>query len=235
MITERAPTEAIKSTAEPLKNMQPKALAQSIIDDKVTILESAFNKIYKERMHDIPIINDKIEVRVIGFQQWQNSYLCIMITPWFMNLMLLPGKTENWDEKRETTANTHTFPSGNYQFLVGFEPGIGKYQMCSLFSPMFEFSDNDAAVETAKVAITELMNKENTEEADIDSRQLEAIWNGTEAHPDKIATDPSQDTLTKEQTDNIEAPKPLSEKMQEPISRRRLLRGAIMLDDDEKH
>jgi [NiFe] hydrogenase assembly HybE family chaperone len=207
-----------------------KPVAQEIIDKKTSLLETAFNHIHKERMVDVPILNDKIEVAVIGFQQWQNSYLCIMITPWFMNLMLLPGEEENWDDMRETTANRHTFPSGNYEFLVGYEPDIGKYQMCSLFSPMFEFADNDAAVETAEVAIRELMNDENIEQNDIDSAQLEAIWDGTEEHPDKIA---AREAAAKAKA---EAPprKPLKERMNEPVSRRRLLRGALMLEDDEE-
>ncbi len=208
---------------------QPEPVPAHIAEEKVTLLESTFNTIYKERMHDVPIINDKIEVHVVGFQQWQKSYLCIMITPWFMNIMLLPGETENWDEKRETASSTHTFPSGSYTFLVGFEPGIGKYQMCSLFSPMFEFADNDAAVETAEVAIKELMNIENVEETDINSRQIEAIWDGTEEHPDKIAAREEAEKIKAEAPPRM----PLKERMQQPVSRRQLLRGAIMLEDDE--
>ncbi|RKZ70241.1 MAG: hypothetical protein DRQ44_01255 [Gammaproteobacteria bacterium] len=201
-----------------------------ILESKVALLETTFNTIYKERMNDVPIINNKIKVRAIGFQHWQNSYLCIMITPWFMNLMLLPGESENWDDMQETSSSKHTFPSGNYQFLVGYEPDIGKYQMCSLFSPMFEFTCDAAAVETAEIVIKELMNIENVEEVDIDSTQLEAIWDGTEEHPDKIA---AKEAAAKAKA---EAPprKPLKERMEEPVSRRRLLRGALMLEDDEE-
>jgi [NiFe] hydrogenase assembly HybE family chaperone len=211
-----------------------KPVAQKIIDKKTAMLVAAFDHIHKERMFDVPILNDKVQVAVIGFQQWQNSYICIMITPWFMNLMLLPGEEENWDDMRETTASRHTFPSGNYEFLVGFEPDIGKYQMCSLFSPMFEFADNEAAVETAQVAIRELMNSENIEQTDIDSAQIEAIWDGTEEHPDKVAArEAAREAAAKAKA---EAPprKPLKERMEEPVSRRRLLRGALMLEDDEK-
>lgn len=217
----------------PLEVTAPEPVPEHILEQKTALLKNTFNTIYKERMFDIPIINDKIDVSVIGFQQWQNSYLCILITPWFMNLMLLPGEDENWDELRETTSTRHTFPSGNYQFLVGFEADIGKYQMCSLFSPMFEFADNDAAVDTAEVAIKELMNSENIEHTDIDSRQIEAIWDGTEEHPDKIAA--REDAEQARAKALAEAPprKPLKERMEQPVSRRRLLRGALMLDDNK--
>ena len=210
-----------------------KPVPADIIEQNTRKLEDAFNAIYKERMHDVPVINERIKVSVIGFQRWQNSYLCIMITPWFMNLMLLPGEDENWDELLETTSVRHTFPSGNYQFLVGFEADIGKYQMCSLFSPMFEFTDNAAAIDTAEVAIKELMNCENIEHSDIDSHQIAAIWDGSEEHPDKVAA--REEAEKAKMKANAEAParKPLKERMAQPISRRRLLRGALMLDDDK--
>jgi len=238
-MTTQATAENINTDTALAEPAQPEAVLEKpvpthILDKKVALLETTFNTIYKERMHDVPITNDKIEVTVIGFQQWQNSYLCIMITPWFMNLMLLPGETENWDEKRETTSNKHTFPSGNYQFLVGFEPDIGKYQMCSLFSPMFDFADNDAAIETAQAVIKELMNIDNIEETDIDSRQIEAIWDGTEEHPDIIAARESAEKNREKVRSQTPQRAPLKERMEQPVSRRRLLRGAFMLEDDEK-
>lgn len=204
-------------------------LAQSIIDEKVSLLESTFNIIYKERMLDLPIINKKIHVKAMGFQAWQNSYLCIMITPWFMNLMLLPGASENWDDKIETTSHKYIFPSGNYSFLVGFEDAIGKYQTCSLFSPMFDFADNEAAIDTAQAAIKELMNNENIEDIDIDSKTIEGIWGGSVEHPDKVAA--------RKEAQAIEDAIPqqtLEVKMQKPISRRELLRGVIRLDKEDK-
>ena len=198
-------------------------MSDSNIQQKVEALESIYNQIYKERMADVPITNDKIEVSAIAFQRWQESYLGVMITPWFMNLMLLPGETENWDDKQELSARTHTFPSGNYEFITGFEPDIGKYQMCSLFSPMFEFTDNDAAIETAEAAIKELMNTDNVEETDIKTQQIENIWNGVE----EKTNDPKRQS-------QVETTPTLSEKLEKPISRRRLLRGTLMLKDDEK-
>ena len=198
-------------------------MLDSDTQQKVVILESVFNRIYKERMADVPIINDKIEVKAIAFQRWQTSYIGVMITPWFMNLIMLPGETENWDDKRELSSSTYTFPSGNYEFLTGFEPDIGKYQMCSLFSPMFEFAENNAAIETAEAVITELMNTDNIEKADIKTQQIEDIWNGIE-----------EKTPDPDKQNSVEATPTLQQKMDKPISRRKLLRGALLLDNEEQ-
>jgi [NiFe] hydrogenase assembly HybE family chaperone len=41
------------------------------------------------------------------------------------------------------------FPSGCYEFMGGEEAECGAYQFCSLFSPAFDFCDQDSAVATA--------------------------------------------------------------------------------------
>lgn len=193
-------------------------LPDPLIQQKVDLLESKFNLIHQQRMGDIPILNDKIKVTAVGFQHWQKSYLGILITPWFMNLMLLPGKSENWDNLELLNKHRHHFPSGSYTFITGHEDGIGKYQMCSLFSPMFDFADHDAAVETAEVAIQELLNADNVEQIDIDSQRIENIWNGVEEKSGELAPNSTEHPA-------------LTEKLEKPISRRELLRSALLQDD----
>ncbi len=186
-------------------------------------LEATFERIYHERMTDIPIVNDKIGVHAVGFQHWQQFYLGVMVTPWFMNLTLFPVNSEDWKDKPELSTSIYAFPSGRYKFLTGFEPEIGKYQTCSLFSPMFEFADNAAAIETAEFILKELMNDENIEQGDIDTEQIEKIWHGEQSNPEEHSEHP-------EETDQT-TPK---EKLSSPISRRQLLRGTLMMGD-EKH
>ncbi len=175
-------------------------------------LETAFEHIYRERMSDIPVINEKISIHAIGFQPWEQSYLGVMVTPWFMNLMLLPSALENWDDKKTGTHTSYYFPSGRYQFLTGFEAEIGKYQSCSLFSPMFEFADDTAAIETAEIILQELMNSENIEQGDIQTEEIEKIWQG------EIEKPTEKQDLTTEQTHA-----PPTSKINTPISRRQLI------------
>jgi len=216
---------------------QPSEYQAREIKQKKQLLEDTFNLIHKTRMHDIPILNDKIKVAAIGFNLWEGTYICVMVTPWFMNLMLLPGEDEDWDELDKQTKQSHVFPSGRYTFITGFEPAIGKYQTCSLFSPMFEFADNVAAVDTAEAAIKELLNVENIEELDIDAQQIEDIWNGDIPHPD-IEDAQTQalneaKVLSDEQKKNILEEKTLAEKLETPISRRQMLRGKFFGDDEK--
>lgn len=189
-------------------------------------LEDVFNRIQIERMSDMPMVNKKLKIHALGFQSWQKSTIGVLITPWFMNLILLPGEEEDWSEYQELGTNTHIFPSGRYQFITAREKDIGTYQTCSLFSPMFEFADDDAAVETGEVVIKELMNEENQDEQHIQPEQMEAIWNG---NPEEAV----------EQNDATEIPSTeenrptISERLEQPVSRRELLRGVLQLDGDK--
>lgn len=188
-------------------------------------LETVFEKIYRERMSDMPLVNPALQVKAIGFQPWQDDYLGILITPWFMNLMLLPGKPDQWAGRAELSTQKFAFPSGQYEFITGIDEDIGVYMMCSLFSPMFEFADQQAAIETAEAALAGLMQAEATDDTDAEARNIEKIWNG-ETDKDSL-----QNTQKTSQSD-VNRPT-LKEKLDKPVSRRELLRGALMLEDEQ--
>ncbi len=51
-------------------------------------IEETFTHIQNEQMKDIPILNHAIRVETVAFQAWCGCCAGILITPWFMNLML---------------------------------------------------------------------------------------------------------------------------------------------------
>lgn len=197
--------------------------AQKEIEGK---LERVFNCIYRERMSDMPMVNNKLQVHAIDFQPWQQHYIGVLSTPWFMNLMLLPGDQDDWSNLPELGKQSQLFPSGRYEFITGYESQLGKYQMCSLFSPMFEFADDDAAVETAHIIMSELMKQENQDEAHIQPTQMEAIWKGEEL--------PELNLKARITQHNDEPQRPLiSARLEQPLSRRQLLSGIFNPDTDK--
>jgi [NiFe] hydrogenase assembly HybE family chaperone len=124
-------------------------------------LEPIFQMILEKRMEGVPIINDRLTVKAVDFQQWHSYQLGILITPWFMNLILLPAIKTNVEQAQVGSKETHVFPSGAYEFIAGFEDGLGFYLSCSLFSPMFEFEDQDIAELTAQEALLAIMSEDN--------------------------------------------------------------------------
>ena len=185
-------------------------------------LEQRYRSIERERMRDLPFLNPALHVKAIGFRQWQGRCLGVLITPWCMNLMLLPCEGDEWQTLQIGDKQRHLLPSGSYEFIVGEEAGIGRYQMCSLFSPMFEFADQETAEATALAAMEALMDAHNRDSASTREREISRRWHG-EPEPGETAAMSPED----------EAPAlALSERLEQPISRRELLRGRITSERD---
>jgi len=125
-------------------------------------LETTFGHIRSTRMADVPILNEAIGVEAVGFREIDEGLLGVLVTPWFMNLMLLPVDAAAWKDQCAGEKTVHSLPAGSYEFIAGSEDGVGDYRMCSLFSPMFEFADHEAAVETAAAVMDGIMTSEET-------------------------------------------------------------------------
>lgn len=122
------------------------------------VLEASFNQILQTRMQGLPMVNPKLMVRALGFGKISQDWLGVLITPWCMNLLLIPDKDSDWQEKQPGIKFERKFPYGDFEFTVANESGLGIYAQCSLFSPMFQFADQDAAVTAAKAALHTLLS-----------------------------------------------------------------------------
>jgi [NiFe] hydrogenase assembly HybE family chaperone len=131
----------------------------------ISRLETVFFEIQTSRMADVPVLNSALQVEAVSFMSWREDWLGILITPWFMNLMLLPHIGKTWTGLVTGQTVVHTFPSGEYDFIVGQEAALGEYQSCSLFSPMFEFPDQACARATAQAALANLFAADAAQEA----------------------------------------------------------------------
>jgi [NiFe] hydrogenase assembly HybE family chaperone len=120
---------------------------------RTEVLERVFLQIQQERMQDIPILNPALQVRALGFVVAEHANtekvgFGILLTPWFMNVMLLPLHAVS---RNHLDGKTETYLIGEdaFSFISGSEQGIASYQMCSMFSPVLEFQNQQVACETA--------------------------------------------------------------------------------------
>jgi len=120
-------------------------------------LEATFNDILNKRMRELPIVNSALSVQAVGFNRFGEDWLGILITPWFMNLMLLPAPDSVWRGQHAGTKIDMHFPYGTFEFTLGGETQIGTYALCSLFSPMFQFENQAAALAAAEAALQGLL------------------------------------------------------------------------------
>lgn len=142
-------------------------------------LEAVFARIQSERMTGVPILNPRLEVEAAAQRDWNGHSLSVLITPWFINLMLLPETEEGvaaFAALKPGANVLHKFPAGRFEFIVGEEGELGRYQMCSLFSPVLEFEDQEAA-RTAAVAALDALFDATLDPAASESRSGEVPRN----------------------------------------------------------
>ncbi len=122
-------------------------------------VEQAFFRIQQDNMADVPILNQALSVEAIDFQRWQGHWLGIVVTPWCMSVLLVPGSTGNWVSTGENKRRFVKFPAGDFAFLGSVEVELGEYQSCSLFSPMGKFSSQSEASMTARASMIGLLTE----------------------------------------------------------------------------
>jgi len=181
-------------------------------ENPASVLASAFRAVYEERMQGLPFINPALSVEAVDVQPWNGHWLGVLITPWFMNLMLLPDDDAAWPALRPGEKCEKSFPAGVFEFIAGHEDTLGEYLACSLFSPMFEFADHETARLTAAAARAALFDATNLEQTDI------ALYPRAPEREEEVIPDDG-------------APGPLEvlqENLSAPISRREFLQGGFL-------
>lgn len=119
-------------------------------------LEQQFRTIHQTAMLDTPLCNDALQVQAIGFRPYDGQALGIVVTPWFMNLVLAPLPGHDFPEGRVGDRRPLKLPAGQVDFMIGELVGFGRLDSCSLFSPVFDFADHKTAGDTAAAVIEAL-------------------------------------------------------------------------------
>ncbi|TAN72143.1 MAG: [NiFe]-hydrogenase assembly, chaperone, HybE [Magnetospirillum sp.] len=126
---------------------------------RVDTLVAVFTRIGEERMKDLSLYNGSLTVEAVGFRTVnfpsQGDWLAgILVTPWFMNLMLLPPSPETFAGVEPGTRRKIALPKGEETFVVNEIEEVGSYAALSIHSPMGQFPEHNAAA-TAAWAVVE--------------------------------------------------------------------------------
>lgn len=120
--------------------------------DPAPALAQALAAIAATRMAGLPICNPALRVEALPFRRSADGHWAgLTITPWAINLLCLPGDGA-WPQLAAGAKHDWQFPSGVYEFIVAEAASIGRYHLCSLFSPALEFASHEQARLTALAA-----------------------------------------------------------------------------------
>lgn len=88
-------------------------------------------------MRDLPFYNSNLEVEAFGFSDFNDgSLIGVLITPWFMNLVVMPLRFEQVQTDRYGQSRAISLPSGERKFRYGGDEVVGAFWADSLYSPM---------------------------------------------------------------------------------------------------
>lgn len=130
-------------------------------------LQQRYEDIRRTQMDGVPMLNAGLRVEALGFRPWGEHWLGVLVTPWFMNLVLFPRVPERWHAIGERESRHHVFPAGVFEVFGNRDAVLGDFQSCSLFSPMFDFADHDGARDTALQALDALFDAANRVAIDV--------------------------------------------------------------------
>lgn len=131
---------------------------------RIEQLSEIFTRIGDERMKDIGLYNPALKVQAIGFRPWDGWLAGILVTPWFMNFLLLPTQPEQLRGAEITSKRRVAFPCGEMLFTLGEVEEIGPYLSSSLYSPMGRFDVHAMATATARAAVDKFFKVPEVEE-----------------------------------------------------------------------
>ncbi len=120
-------------------------------------LENVFRVIHEERMTGLPILNPALQVEAVGFREVDGQCVGVLITPWFMNLILLASEGDHFADAEPGDKRSVSFPSGACEMELCEEALLGRYLSRPLFSPMGNFTEQSQAVKTAESIMQRMM------------------------------------------------------------------------------
>ncbi len=144
-MTERIRTPAL--APPPIRPAVPR------VGDPTAFLEAHYRHVWQTRMHDLPFINAALGVEAIGFARYEGDWLGVVITPWFLNLLLVSGGGQLWGDIPAGERRYLSLPCGTLQFIADDDPDIGPYQYCPLIAPVSNLADMATARQVAADAL----------------------------------------------------------------------------------
>lgn len=131
-------------------------MAEDVKEDRVTRLVERFTHIGETGMRELPIYNHHLEVEAVDFRLTDKGWFGVLITPWFINVIILPDKRSAASLPLGEKIS-HELASGEHIFSVGEDDELGGYDFITLASPTLQFKSQQAARDLAEKALTKLL------------------------------------------------------------------------------
>jgi [NiFe] hydrogenase assembly HybE family chaperone len=119
----------------------------------VAALVASLERIGRDSMRGLPFYNEALSVEAVGFERFGEAWIGVLITPWFMNLMLVSDQPIPYAEAANGEQRTIELPGGPVKFLCGGTEDFGMFHAHSIASPMDVYKSQNQARAAARRAL----------------------------------------------------------------------------------
>jgi len=121
-------------------------------------VERYFRRVLAERMAGLPFLNPALDVATTEFQRIDGDWLGAVVTPWCLQLMLLPGGGALWEDIPAGERRHVELPAGPVEFIAdASESDLAAFQYCPLIAPVTDIVDMSAARRAAEDAMAAIV------------------------------------------------------------------------------
>lgn len=139
---------------------QPSGAAKMYAENPGPALEGMYRRIWETSMRDMPFVNHALSIAAIGFRRYEGDWVGAVVSPWFLNLFILPGGGSLWSDRASGDRVKIPLPVGTLEFIADYDPDgdIPAYQYCPLFVSVSQFTSHESAMTAAEEALEVLFS-----------------------------------------------------------------------------
>lgn len=129
--------------------------------DPRATLERHFRRVHETRMAGLPFLNAALDVAVAACARVDGDWLAALVTPWSIQLVLLPGGGTLWRDTAAGVRHTLTLPVGDLVFIGEAAEHatdlVPAFLYCPLITPPDGIADMEAACAIAREALATVL------------------------------------------------------------------------------
>ncbi|WP_407279252.1 [NiFe]-hydrogenase assembly chaperone HybE [Aromatoleum evansii] len=154
-------SEVIPFVRVPAVRPPEAAVAAVWHDDPSTTLQRHFRRVHETRMAGLPFLNEALDVAVAACERVAGDWLAALVTPWSIQLVLLPGGGTLWRDTAAGARHTLSLPVGDLVFIGEAAEHatdlVPAFLYCPLITPPEGIANTDAACAIAREALATVL------------------------------------------------------------------------------
>lgn len=130
-------------------------------EDPGPMLERHFCRVHETRMAGLPFLNAALDVAVAACARVDGDWLAALVTPWSIQLVLLPGGGTLWRDTAAGARHTLSLPVGDLVFIGEAAEHatdlVPAFLYCPLITPPDDIANTDEACAIAREALATVL------------------------------------------------------------------------------